>query len=87
MTPWEIVSTDTPAGLLAATVLMIFLGYLIPKWWVRERIKEKDEELARERERNEKLMAGLTELMTYARTANQVLEALKSALLDRKDRS
>jgi pilus assembly protein TadC len=75
MTPWDAVVSNGPAGVLSVVVILIFLGYLVPRWWVRERIKDKNEEIARERALNDQLSASLRELLVYAEASNRILKA------------
>lgn len=73
--PWNSIIDHGPTGLLALCVVLILIGWLLPRTWVRERLRDKDRELERERERNDLLTSGLRDLLTYAEAADRILQA------------
>ncbi len=52
--------------------MLVFFGLLVP----RSIVKERDEALAKERQRNDNLVDSIKSLLAYAEATNKILEQL-----------
>jgi hypothetical protein len=70
--PWQVVEDRGGWALCAVFMLLVFFGLLVPRRTMRDR----DEALAKERQRNDNLAESLKSLLTYAEAADKILRAL-----------
>lgn len=64
-------------GLVVLFVLMIFLGWLLPKRWVDKAMREKDETIAFQRETIESLTSAAQANAVSVQTAAYALHAIE----------
>lgn len=83
MIPWSAVFDRGGWALAGVAFMLVFFGLLVP----RRTVKERDEALAKERQRNDNLAESIKSLLTYAEAANHILEELHTRRLRRRDES
>lgn len=71
MIPWQVLADRGGWALSGVFFLLVFFGLLVP----RRTIRDRDEALAKERQRNDNLAEGLKALLTYAEAADRILQA------------
>jgi hypothetical protein len=72
-TGWEDIGAK---GLVVLFVLMIFLGWLIPKRWVDRQLSDKDKQIAMLTEANDRLTRALQDLTVTAHTGPIALRSI-----------
>ncbi len=77
--PWQVVFDRGGWAIVGVVALMVFFGLLVPRGTLRDR----DEALAKERARNDKLAEGLTSLLSYAEAADRILQAIHRGYTER----
>ena len=70
---WEDIGAK---GLVVLFVLMVFLGWLIPRWMVRKMLADKDAQIAKLTAANDKLIAAVQDLTVTAHTAPIALRGI-----------
>jgi hypothetical protein len=70
--PWSAVFDRGGWALAGVAFMLVFFGLLVPRSMIRDR----DEALAKERQRNDNLADSIKILLTYAETADKILSAL-----------
>ena len=63
-------------GLVVLFVLMIFLGWLIPKRWVDRQLRDKDSQITRLTDANDRLIAAVQDLTITAHTGPIALRSI-----------
>lgn len=80
MIPWSVVFDRGGWALAGVAFMLVFFGLLVP----RSTVKERDEALAKERQRNDNLAESVKNLLTYAEATNRILDELNRRRLPRE---
>lgn len=70
---WEDIGAK---GLVALFVLLVFLGWLVPRWMVRKMLADKDAQIALKDETIERLTVALQDLAITAHTGPIALRSI-----------